>query len=114
MRAFNIEPKARIFAYSEPVSMVGGFPALMKLSEKYLGTSESGDLFLFMNKKANYLKVLFYAEQGWCMFAKKLPLGMFERVDNNAELSLRDLHEVVNNVVIPTLKKKKKGLLKAA
>ncbi len=114
MRAFNLEAKARIFAYAEPVNMSCGFPTLMALANKHMGAADSGDPFLFMNKKSNYLKVLFWAEEGWCMFAKKLPLGVFERVEKDEELTLGELHAVVNHVVIPRAKKKKKGLLKAA
>jgi transposase len=37
----------------------------------------SGHLFVFINKRGNYLKALYFDRSGFCIWAKKLETGSF-------------------------------------
>lgn len=101
MKAFTIKPKAKVFVYDEPVRMSCSFPGLSKLVQQKLGKKpESGDLFLFMNKKSTYLKVLFWAKHGPCIFAKSLPRGFFPELHVVGQsLSIGELHKIADHVL---------------
>lgn len=73
MKYFSISDVARVLVHSEPVSMSKGFPALGELAGKMKG--KEGDLFVFVNRKKDYCKVLFYKDTGMCIFSKKLTKG---------------------------------------
>lgn len=70
---------AKVFIYSEPVSMACSFPKLQQLVENMENapSADSGNLYLFTNKKHTYVKVLFYLKGGLCILAKKLDHGKF-------------------------------------
>ena len=41
--------------------------------------SLSGHLFVFVNRKANYAKVLYWSRGGYCLWAKRLERGRFAK-----------------------------------
>lgn len=106
MKAFNISNTAKVYAYNEPVSMARSFPGLSDLVAKKLRKKpESGDLFLFVNKKKNYCKILFFHKGGHCIFAKKLPHGVFDCEDLPSTLSVVALEKMINEVIVNGAKK---------
>ena len=66
------EPR-RIFAYSEAVDMRKSFNGLVALVQGVLAEDPlSGSLFVFFNRRGNYLKLVTWDRTGFCLFAKKL------------------------------------------
>ena len=101
MKVFTVARAAKVYAYSKPVSMSCSFPALEKLvAQKMRKHPDSGDLFLFFNKKMNYVKVLFWAKDGFCIFAKKLPKGLFDAESIVNSMTLSELESFVNEIYI--------------
>ena len=107
MRMFTIHSKAKIWVHNEPVRMSLGFPGLKDLVLKEEAQKE--DLFVFYNKKLNYIKVLFWAKDGYCLFCKQLPDAKF--AIKVGQLSYVDLTKLVDFVVHQG---RKVSLLKAA
>lgn len=68
-----------IYVYSEPMSMCSGFPRLTEIVEKKWSVEKllQNDLYLFVNKKQTYCKILFWSKGGVCILAKKLEKGKF-------------------------------------
>jgi len=69
---------SRILAYREAIDMRKSFDGLMgviagELSEDPL----SGTLYVFRNRRGNYVKGLFWDRTGYCLFAKRLERGRF-------------------------------------
>lgn len=112
MKGFTIEHKAAIHVYSKPVSMCYGFPKLRELAGKL--EKEEKDLYVFCNQKRNYLKVLFWAKDGWCIFAKKLEKkggATFDvnlAMEEDRALTQKELTQIVDQVVIYGAKKGRK------
>lgn len=101
MKAFTINPKSKIHVFSSPVSMVYGFPGLCNLVTAKMGLKPaSGDLYVFYNKKHNYMKVLFWSKDGFCMFSKRLPSGKFDFGDVEYSLSLSQMTKLIDQVII--------------
>lgn len=40
----------------------------------------SGDLFIFLNRRANLVRMLFWDRDGFCLVSKRLEKGTFQRV----------------------------------
>lgn len=98
MKMFTIKSGAHVYVYKNPVNMSCGFPKLTDLAEKTDGDISKGDLYLFVNKKRNYVKILFHAKDGMCIFSKKIPAGRFQDVSKDT-LSLKDLTHLVDYIV---------------
>jgi transposase len=68
----------RILAYSEPVDLRKSIDGLVGVVKSLLEEDPlSGSLFVFVNRRGNYLKLVGWDRTGWCLFAKRLERGRF-------------------------------------
>lgn len=116
----------RIFVYARPADMRCSFSGLYALVRNQLSQDPfSGHLFLFGNKRGNYLKALRWEGDGFAIFAKKLEKGTFQfptiqfvdGVCQPIELERRQLLlllEGIDTKSIKMLKRYKRELPKAA
>lgn len=75
---FFSEGQVRIYLYGKPCDMRKSFAGLIALAENAMGHDPlSGHLFVFVNKRGNYLKSLYWDRSGFCIWSKKLESGSF-------------------------------------
>jgi transposase len=68
----------RVFAYAKVVDMRKSWEGLGAIVRNDLGHDLlKGDLFLFVNRRQNRAKVLFFDGTGLCIFMKRLERGRF-------------------------------------
>ena len=83
----------RIFAYTHPTDMRKSFQGLLALVHEVFRDRDpyTGDLFLFVNRRGSYVKVLAWDRTGFVLLAKKLERGrfVFPSADASQELSER-------------------------
>jgi transposase len=74
-----IPAAVRIFVSTEPVDMRQGFDRLAQAVRARLGQEpQSGSLFVFANRGATRLKVLWFDSNGYCLLYKRLHRAVFE------------------------------------
>lgn len=62
----------RILAYSKPVDLRKSIDGLVGLVKTVLEEDpRSGSLFVFVNRRGNYIKLGSWDRTGWCLFAKR-------------------------------------------
>lgn len=77
MLSFSLQTK--IFMAIEPVDMRRGFDSLSAWVEQELGRKAiDGDVFLFLSKRRDRLKILWWEGDGFSLFYKRLEAGTFE------------------------------------
>ena len=77
---FFPEGHIRVFLYGLPVDMRKSFDGLYALARHGLHQDPlSGHLFVFVNRRATQMKVLYFDRSGWCVWAKRLEAGRFLR-----------------------------------
>jgi transposase len=65
----------------EPVDMRRSFYGLYGVAKDVLEEDpQSGAIFGFLNKQVDYLKALYWSGDGFCLCAKRLERGAFERL----------------------------------
>jgi transposase len=70
---------ARYYLYREPTDMRKSFDGLSGLVSGRLGQSPmSGDVFIFINKPRNRIKLLRWEAGGFVLFYKRLERGTYE------------------------------------
>ena len=75
---FFPEGQLRVWLYQKPVDMRRSFDGLAAIAKNQMHENPlSGHLFVFINKRRNYLKVLFFDRSGYCIWAKRLEAGQF-------------------------------------
>jgi len=98
------ESPRKIFAYTEPTDMRKSFGGLLALVQQVFRDEDphSGSLFVFVNRRGNYLKILAWDRTGFTLFAKKLERGRFVIPGDNAtqELSEKALRFILDGIAL--------------
>ena len=77
---FFPEGQVRVFVFGQPADMRKSFDGLYALVKHAMGEDPlSGHLFVFINRRATLVKVLYFDRSGFCIWAKRLERGRFIR-----------------------------------
>ena len=69
----------RIFVCATPTNMTWSFDSLMgRAQEVFDQDPTSGHLFLFFNRPRDRVKILFWDQDGFCIWYKRLEEGTFQ------------------------------------
>lgn len=71
-------PNTRIFVALEPVDMRGSFDALAGHVRRLHADPLDGHLYLFVNRRKRLLKALWFDQDGWAIYSKRLERGTFQ------------------------------------
>lgn len=75
---FFPEGQIRVQLYGAPVDMRKSYDGLSALVQHGMGHDPlSGQLFVFVNRQATQMKVLYFDRSGYCVWAKRLEAGRF-------------------------------------
>ena len=75
---FMISHQTRLFFHHQPVNMRKSFEGLCALVEQqFPGQLLTGALFIFLNRRKDYIKVLYWDKDGFCIWMKRLEKGTF-------------------------------------
>lgn len=75
---FFPEGQVRVHLYGAPCDMRKSFNGLIALTKNAMGRDPlSGHLFVFVNRRGNYLKSLYWDRSGFCIWSKRLEQGNF-------------------------------------
>ena len=87
---FFPEGQVRVHLYGRPVDMRCSFDGLYALTRHQLGQDPmSGALFVFINRRARQMKVLYWDRTGFCVWAKRLERGRF--IADWSQVSTREM-----------------------
>lgn len=68
----------KVWVATTPIDMRKSFDTLAAVVEKFLRHDpRSGNLFVFRNKAGHLAKVLWWDQQGWTIYYKRLERGAF-------------------------------------
>lgn len=75
----SISPAVKIFLYAEAADLRRGYDGLASLVTDAMGENPlSGHLYLFINRRHNRIKMLYWAGDGYAIWMKRLERGSFE------------------------------------
>jgi transposase len=75
----RLKEERTIFAWREPVDMRKSFDGLIAVARSAVGEDPlSGSVFLFRNRKCDYVKLLVWDRTGYVLYAKRLERGKFK------------------------------------
>jgi len=114
----SIASSTRIFVATSPTDMRKGFDGLQGLVSGVLELDPlSGHLFLFINRRRDKLKVLYWDGDGLAIWYRRLEQGTFQMptVDSNkcvAEMNREDLIMLIRGVDYERVRRRKRFKLK--
>jgi transposase len=110
----------RVFLCTKPTDMRNGFDGLLGMAREYLGQDPlSGHLFLFLNRRRDRVKILFWERDGLVIWYKRLEAGTFQKLDPAAsadrksgqaglELTTTDLSLLLTGIDVTTAQRRKR------
>ena len=107
---------ARYYLYREPTDIRRSFDGLCGLVTERLGQNPmSGDLFIFINKPRNRMKLLKWEPGGFVLFYKRLERGTFELPDaanqgSSQQIGYGQLTMMVTGISMKYAKKRRRFL----
>lgn len=99
--------------YNNATDMRKSFDGLCGLVQNNLGTSPtSGDVFIFINKYRNKIKLLHWAGSGFVLYYKRLETGTFDvpqydTKHGSCQISYTQLVMLVDGICITNIDRKK-------
>ena len=107
---------ARYYLYREPTDIRRSFDGLCGLVTERLGQNPmSGDVFIFINKQRNRMKLLKWEPGGFVLFYKRLERGTFELPDpvrpcKSQQIGYGQLTMMVTGISMKYAKKRRRFL----
>lgn len=108
----SIPSTVSIFLYTEPTDLRKGFDGLSGIVRRELAADPlDGDLFLFINRRRDRLKILHWDGTGFWLYYKLLEAGTFEVIPSKgpcAQLDATQLAMLLGGVSLVTVKRRKR------
>jgi len=104
----------RIFLCTTPISMSWSFDRLIGRAQQVFDQDPtSGHLFLFLNRDRDRLKILFWDQDGFCIFYKRLERGTFQLLTTTSdaegiELDYTQLVRLLSGLDLQTGRRRKR------
>jgi transposase len=74
----SLPPTVRVFVANAPLDMRGSFDALAGAVRRLGLDPVDGHLYLFLNRRRQIAKALWFDGSGWCVLSKRLESGSFQ------------------------------------
>lgn len=110
----SLPSNSRVFVAVEATDLRKSYDGLAALVEGSFGHDlRAGDLFVFVNRKANQVRCLFWDRDGYCIWMKRLEAGTFRRVSSPdgrqvLEIDAAQLTMLLAGIDAPVVKRRKR------
>lgn len=107
-------PQVRIYLYAKNVDMRKSFDGLHAIVQtEFHKDIRSGDLFLFLNRRLDRLKLLHWDRDGLVIWMKRLEQGTFQRPpsatnNNQVVMDATDLALLLSGIELTSVKRRKR------
>ena len=111
---FALSSENRFHLYSQPTDMRKSFDGLSGVVQNKLGSNPcGGDVFIFINKRRDKIKLLHWQGAGFILYYKRLEKGTFElpRYDASTASIILDytkLVMIIDGLSIKNIQKRKR------
>lgn len=110
----SLPPGVRLFVALDRIDMRKGFDALAAVVQHQLGLDPlRGHIVLFVNKRGNLMKLLFFDRTGWAVLYKRLERGTFQlpsvqSADGRVEIDAGELAMILEGIDLRTAVRRKR------
>ena len=111
----TIPSTVKLLAAVNPVDFRRGIDGLVAIVEsEFSSEAMSGHIFIFLNKRANQVRLLFWERDGFCLLTKRLEVGTFRRFNIPAdapphvELEPAELVLLLEGIDVTSMRRRKR------
>jgi transposase len=101
-------PHSRIYLFRGSADMRKSYDGLSSLVGRHFPDADlSGSLFVFMNRRQTQVKALYWDEDGYALWCKRLQKGCFRKLVGESHIiSRRELNMMLEGIVPKRLNKR--------
>src|SRR5271166_1776989 len=114
----SLPSTVRIYLCSQPADMRRAFDGLAAMTQQVIGQNPlSGHLFVFVNRRRDRLKILYWDRDGYALWAKRLERGTSrfpEPKGNSLEVTPSELAAILGGIDLNTARRQRRFTLPAA
>ena len=106
--------QVRIYLYAKEVDMRKSFDGLHAIIQsEFQKDVRLGDLFLFLNRRLDRLKLIYWDRDGLAIWMKRLEAGCFQRPllqsgDNHVQMDATDLALLLSGIDLASAKRRRR------
>jgi transposase len=110
----SLHHPVRVFLHALPTDLRKGFDGLSGLvTSDFSQDPTSGHLFLFVNRRRDRLKILYWDRDGWVIWYKRLEIGSFQlstaaREAVSIEMSATQLSLILSGIDLGSARQRKR------
>jgi transposase len=108
----SLPTSVRIWLAAQPTDLRKSFDSLAEVARQQLQADPlSGQLFVFRNKRADRVKLLYWDDDGYVIVYKRLEIGTFRfpRADaGGVEIRAADLQMLLDGIDLDSVKRQKR------
>jgi transposase len=108
----SLPPSVQIWLATRPTDLRKSFDGLAELVRQQLAADPlSGHLFVFRNKRADRVKLLYWDEDGFAIWYKRLEEGTFRfplSADGRVAMRAADLQMLLDGVDLDSVKRRRR------
>ena len=114
----HLSATVRYYFYAQMVDMRKGCYGLSGIVQNEMKQSVvSGDVFAFINKRHNKIKLLQWDKDGFALYEKRLEKGTFEKPGNLSDtgailVSNLELQHILQGIILQSVRHKKRFAFK--
>jgi transposase len=103
----SLPPSVRVFLARGATDLRKSFDALAAIAREVLRQDPlSGHLFVFLNRRKDRIKVLYWDRAGFCLFYKRLEQGSFEEPIAE-QIDVGELLAMLEGIEMSSVRRKK-------
>lgn len=110
----TLAPQIRVFLYRCPTDMRKSFHGLVALTESAMQQDPlSGSLFVFVNRRRDRLKILYWGQTGYCIWYQQLEKGTYQlpldkasEKDTAIEVTRAQLSLILDGIDLSTVRQR--------
>jgi transposase len=117
----SVSPVVKIFVYGQAADLRRGYDGLAAIVQESMEEDPlSGSLFVFVNKRGNRIKLLYWDETGYAIWMKRLEVGSFElpQVEDDASARVQvtpsQLSLILDGIELSSVRRRKRYRLPSA
>jgi transposase len=105
---------ARFYLYAHATDMRKSFDGLCGLVRNHLHRNPTdGEIYVFLNRDRSMIKLLQWDRTGFCIYAKRLERGTFERPDHHLQqtsiqLKWEELMLILEGISLQSVRRRKR------
>lgn len=112
----SLASQVRVFLYRHPTDLRKSFNGLVALTESQIRQDPlSGSLFVFLNRRQDRIKILYWGQSGYCIWYQQLERGTYQlpkagELDSaeSIELSHGQLSLILDGIDLASVRQRKR------